>query len=252
MLGPEPRERPGHERGAVRLGHPHDLTAHARRVGERSEQVHHGPDRELAADRAGVLHGGMERGREQKRDACLAQHPGCVGRVEADPHAQRLEHVGRTALGCERSVAVLRHDRTGARGDERGGGRDIEGGDRSSTGPAGVHEVCAVRLDPHHGVAQRAGGARHFLRGLAFHAQSHQQGRHLSRRRFAAHHGPEHFGRLALTQRPTVGEGGDRLLQRGGRGLGRHGARGSGVSGLPKLSRKIAFCQMPQRVACLD
>src|SRR3989449_2895111 len=29
-------------------------------------------------------------------------------------------------------------------------------------------------------------------------------------------------------------------------------ARGSGVSGLPKLPGKIAFCQMPERVACLD
>src|SRR5205814_3979075 len=147
-------------------------------------------------------------------------------------------HVGGAALGCERSVAVLRPDRTGARGDERGGGRDIEGGDRPPTGPAGVHEVRAVRLPPHHGVAQRAGGARHFLRGLAFHAQSHQQGRHLSRRRFAAHHGPEHFGRLALTQGPTVGEGGDRLLQRGGHGRGRHGGLGLGSFGPAKAIPK--------------
>ena len=54
-----------------------------------------------------------------------------------------------------------------------------------------------------------------------------QQGRDLGGRGFAPHHDPECGGRLELTQGPAVGEGGERLLQLGRRGVGRrgHGAR---------------------------
>src|SRR5439155_250615 len=121
-----------------------------------------------------------------------------------------------------------------------------------ASGAACVHEVRAVRLDPHHGLAQRPRGARDLLGRLALHAQADEQGGELHRGRLPPHHRPEHVGGLLLAQRLAVGEGGDRAVQRRGCGLRRRGHRGARGFGPAKLPRKIAFCQMPQRVAWLD
>ena len=69
---------------------------------------------------------------------------------------------------------------------------------------------------PPSGTSCCAGGARHLLRGFAFHPESHQQGRDLGGRGFAPHHAPEDLTRLLFGERAAVGQGGDRLLNRRG------------------------------------
>src|SRR5438477_395148 len=72
VVGAQARQRGGDEGCPVRLGHAHHLAPYPGGVGERAQQVHDGPDGELAPHRTGVFHGGVEVGREQECDARLS------------------------------------------------------------------------------------------------------------------------------------------------------------------------------------
>ena len=63
--------------------------------------------------------------------------------VEVDPRAERLEHVGRARQAGRRAVAVLGDRAARAGGDQRRGGRDVEG-PAAAAGAGGVEQVLAA------------------------------------------------------------------------------------------------------------
>ena len=74
-----------------------------------------------------MLHGRMQRRREQKPDADLANRTrGFLGRHIGHAHAQSLQHVRAPAVTRYRPVAVLGDVRAGSRHHDRRGGRNVE------------------------------------------------------------------------------------------------------------------------------
>ncbi len=167
MLRPQPDQRLRQQRGPLPVCDAEHLALYPSRVSEWSQEVHDRGNTEVAAYRANVPHRGMKVRREQERHARFPQQPGCP---------RSVDHIRRAALGREGPIAVLGHGRPGAHRDEGGGRRDVEGADHSSAGPAGIHEVGRVGLDPHHRPAQRARRTGHLLRGLPLHTQPDQKG----------------------------------------------------------------------------
>ena len=68
---PEARERLRETLGELRARRAHDVAVGAGGVGQRAEDVEHGANAELRAQRAGELHRGVERLREHEADAGL-------------------------------------------------------------------------------------------------------------------------------------------------------------------------------------
>ena len=79
--------------------------------------------------------------------------------VEVDAGAERLEQVGRARQAGRRAVAVLGDAAARAGGDERGGGRDVEGR-RAAAGAGRVEQVVAGRPHRQRQLAHRAREAR--------------------------------------------------------------------------------------------
>ena len=73
-----------------------------------------------------MLHGGVERGREEEREAGLVERSRCRRRVVVDPDTKRVEDVGRARLRRDRPVPVLGDRNAGGRHHERRRGRDVE------------------------------------------------------------------------------------------------------------------------------
>ena len=96
-LGAESSRDLGHDRRELRIVDAQQLARRAGGVGERAEDVEHGPDADLSASRAGVSHARVQRLREQEADAGLVDAARHVVRVERDVDAERLEHVGAPA-----------------------------------------------------------------------------------------------------------------------------------------------------------
>ena len=135
---------------------------------------------------------------------------------EVDPHAERLEHVGRARQPGRRAVAVLGDRAAGAGGDQRRGRRDVERRPPAA-GARGVEQVVAAGRRPASAsariVARQAG---ELVDRLALRAQRDQQGGDLRLGRVAGHDLGEHRGGLLGASRSLArGERVDRLGQDG-------------------------------------
>ena len=95
-------------------------------------------------------------GREEEHEVGGAEaFDGELGR-EHDSDAEGFEHVGGAASGGDGAIAVLGDFGPGSGGDQRGGGRDVEGERANASGAAGVDEGFAL-----------VGGEGNWRRGLA-------------------------------------------------------------------------------------
>src|SRR5687767_2014603 len=93
------------EQAAVRDSN--HLSPCAGRIGEGTEQVHNGGHAELATDRANVLHGRVQQGREHEDDARVLEDGRHLLRSELNGHTERSEYIGAPAFGRERAVTVF-------------------------------------------------------------------------------------------------------------------------------------------------
>ncbi len=119
--------------------------------------------------------------------------------VEVDARAERLQHVGRPGGAGGGAVAVLGHGAPRARGDQRGGGGDVE---RASppTGARGVEQVLLRAWHARGELAHRARHARQLLNSLALGAQRNQEAGDLGLGDLAVHDLRQHLGSLSFAQ----------------------------------------------------
>jgi hypothetical protein len=133
----ELREHLGDRRDELRRVDPDDLGACARGIRERAEDVEDGPSGELAAHRGGVSHRRVVGRSEEEAEAELVDGALDALRGLLEVEAERFEDVGRARRGGDRAVSVLGHARTGCRGHESRGSRDVEGASAVAAGPGG-------------------------------------------------------------------------------------------------------------------
>ena len=188
MLGAELREHLGDRHDQRLRVDAHHLPAGAGRVRERPEQVEDAADAQLAPDRAGVAHRGVVGLREEEPEADLVDAGGDVGRSEIDPHAERLEHVGRPAPRRHGPVAVLGDHGARGRSDQRRRRRDVERVGAVAAGAAGVDQVGVRGRRRRHVGAHRPGAAGDLVGRLALHPERDQERGDLGRRGVAGHH----------------------------------------------------------------
>ena len=199
---------------------------HARRIGERAEEVEHRARAELDPRRADMPHRGMVGRREHEADA---RPRGCSRAIfsgaEVDLHAERREHVRRAGFRRERAVAVLgdRHARAGD--DEGGAGRDVVGAGRVAAGADDVDRARRGLRPASSGRASSATAPAISSIDLAADAERHQEAADLARRRLARHEDAE--GRLA----PRRGSARSPDADLGEEGLHGSSASASAISG---------------------
>ena len=111
---PSSAQRAEHLRRHRLVAHADRLAAHACRVRQRTEKVERRRHAELLARRAEEPHRRVVARREAEADAGLPHATRDAFGAELDRDAERLEHVGRTALRRLRPVAVLHDFRTRA------------------------------------------------------------------------------------------------------------------------------------------
>jgi hypothetical protein len=166
---------------------------------------------ELTARPRDVAHGGMKDLREQKAHADLFQTGRHLLRREIDAHAERFQYVGAADRTRHRPIAVLGNGQPRSRGDEGGGGRDVERVAHVAAGAAGIDDVALCRhargIAPHR--ARRAGD---LLDPLALHPERDQQGADLCRRRISAHDLAHHRFHVGFAQVAARRERGNRGL----------------------------------------
>jgi hypothetical protein len=193
------------------------MAPRAGRVRQRAEEVEDRPDGELLAHRDDEPRGLMVARGEHEAEAELVDARADVLRAQIDPHAERLEHVGRARAAGRGAVAVLGHRAPRAGGDQGGGGRDVEGRPPAARA-GGVDELVAGGRDVRRERAHRAREAGDLLDGLALRAQGDQQARDLRLGRVAGHDDLEHLGRLVDAEMPARGD----LVDRRGEHWVRH------------------------------
>ena len=177
VLGAELGERGGDQLLDVAAPDPDHLTADAGRVGEGPSRLN--TVRTPEARRTGITAAiaGCSRGANRKAmptSSCSRQRP----TLEVEPHAGRLEHVGRAAARRHRAVAVLGHRHPGRRRHQRRGGGDVDRVGAVAAGAAGVDRAVRRR----HGDGAGAHGpsrGRDLGAGLALGAQRDQHCRDL-------------------------------------------------------------------------
>ena len=81
----------GEEPGGVLGGSAGELRVRPGGIGQRPQQVEDGAHAQVHANRVGVLHGGVEGGREEKPDAHFADGAGGVFGRGGDLDAQRFQ-----------------------------------------------------------------------------------------------------------------------------------------------------------------
>src|SRR5207247_3527429 len=106
--------------------HADHLAPYAGGVGERAEQVEERADAELAAWRGRVPQRRLQRRRVEEGEAHRAETRRERRGREREPDPERLEGVRATHPARHGAVAVLGDRDAGGRGDQAGGGRDIE------------------------------------------------------------------------------------------------------------------------------
>ena len=197
------------------LGDAHHLPPRARRVGERTDNVHHRRHGKFTTHGAHVAQRRMHERREHEHDARVSQRGRHGRRRGVDDHSQRLEHVGTPRARRERPVAVLRDAHTHAGGHQRRRRRDVERGQRSPAGPARVDQFLGTFGRQHdHRFAQRLDHPGHLGGRFAFDPKRHEERSHLHRRAFPAHDDSERASHAVRIERRMGGQPTNRLAQR--------------------------------------
>ena len=196
-LGAQFVQRAGNELQATAIRDTDHLSPRGCRIRQWPDHVHHRGNRKLATYRTHMTHRGMHQRREHEHEADFTKDRRHVRRCEVDLHAKRLEQIGAAAAARKAAIAVLCDAHTARRGDDCRRRRDVERRHCAATGTAGIHEHRRpVGIERDHRAAQCTRSAGDLRRRLALHAQAHQQGRDLRRRRAAGHHDVERAGRL--------------------------------------------------------
>ncbi len=197
-VGQRPDERGGED--------PDDLRARAGRVGQRAEHVEDRPRAELAAHRR--RHGaspGWCAGANMKpkpsssidaamRSGGSSSRKPSASSTSAEPDADDIAR-----LPCLATRGAC------SRGDERGGGRDVERVRAVATRAGRVDEVVARRVDRAATCARMPSAQPgDLVDGLALRAERDEEAGDLGRRRLAAHDRVHHLARLVARQVATV------------------------------------------------
>ncbi len=206
----------GEERGGHRLDpalgiDPEHVAAGAGGVRLRAEEVEHGARAKLRPARTDMLHGRVMGRREHEADAGFLDAARDHFGAEVDLDAERLQHVGRAGFAAQGTVAVLGDGNAGGCGDNRRGGRDVEGfGAVAAPGADDVDDILGG-VDGDHLFAQDRDGGGDLADRLALDAEAHQEGADLAGRGFALHdggHDAAHFLAGQILARGDLGEGG--------------------------------------------
>ena len=128
------------------------LPRRAGRVDERAEEVEDRRHAELRADRGDVPHGFVQQRGEAEADAQLVEAALDNRHAGLDVHAQRRQHVGRTAAAGGGAVAVLGDGHAGRGGDQGRGRADVE---RAEASPPVPQVSSKSRRDERMGVIFR-------------------------------------------------------------------------------------------------
>jgi hypothetical protein len=184
----------------------------AGRVGQRPEQVEHGPDSQLVAHGHDEARRLVVGGREHEAEAglCDARRDGL--RVEVDPRSKRLQQIRRARFARGRAIAVLGDRASSARCDQCRGGGHVERA-APSTGTRGVQQVLAVAEHVCGQSAHRAREARELFDRLTLRSQRDQERRDLGLGDVAVHDLGEHLRGLLHAQVPPRRERVDRACQ---------------------------------------
>ena len=165
-----------------------------RRIRQRAKHVEHARDAERGAHRSHESHRRVEGFGEGEGDAHLIGHLGHGLRFEIERQPERLQTVGRPALGARGAVAVL-GDLHAARGrNQRGRGGYVEAVRVVAAG-ADYLEYVHAGIDARSVVAHCGGTARDLVGGLgarAFCGQRREEGGVLRGCGFAAHYFVHH------------------------------------------------------------
>ena len=180
-LDAEGGEGADHPFGHDRVGHADGAAGGARRVGERPEEVEGGGRAQLAPHRRREAHRRVEPLGEAEADADFAHAARHTVGPEVDHHAERLEHVDRTALRRRGAAAVLGDASTGRRGDDRGHGGHVHRAGTVTAGAAGVDQrrLDVGEVDVVGELEHRAHEGGELPGGLALGAQPDREGRDL-------------------------------------------------------------------------
>ncbi len=140
-----------------------------------------------AASGLHVLHGGVQRGSEEKGNSHLVEASGELIGWQVDVHAERFHDVGGAAFGGHAAIAMFGNADAGSGNDEGSRGGDVEGAAGIASSAAGIDEGVAFRVA---GVKNRSGveiegdgggtdglgESDNFFDGLAFHVQGDEEG----------------------------------------------------------------------------
>ncbi len=204
------RSRDGvQERGVGDADH---LARGSGRVRQRPQEVEDRAHGQLLAHGDDEARRAVVGGREHEAEARLVDAAGDLVGAEVDPHAERLEHVGRARQAGGGAVAVLGHRATGPGGDQRRRGGDVEGRPPAARA-GGVDQIVAAgphrrRQPPHRGRE-----ADQLVDRLALGAQRDQHRRGLHLGGVALHDLGQHRRRLLGAQVAARGQRLDRLSQ---------------------------------------
>src|SRR5712664_2821026 len=181
MQGAEMVEHFAKNSDPVRSVHPDDLVSSKRWVGKRSEQIENGPHAQLAPYFRYRLEGRMVIGRKQKPNANLRNAFLYALERNREVDAKRDEHIRRPTAGGHGAVPVFGDHHPRSRGDERGGGRNVEGITLVATGSAGINEDGAVYPNRTNARADYLGRPGNLLHGLALEPETGQKSSDLRR-----------------------------------------------------------------------
>ncbi len=135
--------------------------------------------------------------RKHEADARLVDAFGNLLGGQCDFCPERFEHVGAARSRRHAASPVFGDTRTGGRGHEHRGGRDVERAGRVAAGAAQVDQVGAIRqLHLRRKLAHDLRRGRDLADRFLLNPQTHRQRRDLYRRQLAAHQAPpqrQHF-----------------------------------------------------------
>src|SRR3954471_24827802 len=86
----------------------------------------------------------MKKRREKKCELLVPQRLGGLLVAEIGRNSKGLEHIGAAGLRSDRAISMLRDDYAGGCGDDRDGGRNVEGVQLVPAGPAHIENVAGA------------------------------------------------------------------------------------------------------------
>ena len=200
-------ERVGHETRGVRAVGADQGKGRRGRVGQRPEQVEHGPYRERATHRRDLLHRRVIVRREEEGETGRLETVARRALVQRQRQAERFQQVGAPRAARHRAVAVLDDGHAQRRDEQRRARREIEASGAVAAGPDDVDRGRARRQ---HGLARERAHGRcepaHFVWGDTLGAQRREQRARHRRRKRRIRERAHQVGRLGLGQISPVQE----------------------------------------------